>query len=105
MKTLLAMILVSMGCALGPVSPLESADFQYFYTDKECKTEPVYVQFVLEPPDMIKRVEDGKTFYYTLGQRIGKGTTVYRLQEDICYLQFFEKVKPFEVFRLGPLVQ
>lgn len=104
MKTLLLLLFINMGCALGPVSSLESIDFQGFYTDKECKNEPVYVQFTLQPVDMVKKVEGGNTFYLSLGQKIGKGTTVYRLQDEICYLQFFEKVKPFEVYRLGPSI-
>lgn len=106
MKSLLTLILssfVTLGCAIGPQNQAStSAPFQDFYVDEVCRTEPVYVQFVIDSPDMVKKVENGKPYFSFLGQEVQKGVPVYKFKDGLCSLQFFEKVKPFHVFRLGP---
>lgn len=100
---LIGIPLLVLGCAQGPIEGGAITEkFQDFYADEICRTEPVYVQFILDTPDMIKKVENGKSYFSFLGQEVAKGVPIYKLKDESCSLQFFEKVKPFHIFRLGP---
>ena len=102
-KLMIGLPLLIMACAQGPIEGgATTENFQGWYTDEICQMEPVYVNYGLALPDLVRRVDSNRVMYSFLGPKFDKNPIMYGVYDGRCTLALFERVKPKATYKLGP---